>query len=350
MNNIRNISHYYRIYANICYIKNLFKMFYDFNQTYKNYFEVIIKYLKNSYPIEIILKNGERFVLTNSHPVLVITLLKDHHNLEYDISNDIVTISSIPWLIDDKIKVKFYGGITNGDINTVFLKNEYRILPVKEKTVVDIGSNIGDSPIYFALRGANKIIALEPFPKNYELAEQNIKLNNFSDKIIMLLAGCSSISDHIIIDPNLVSNVDSRIDRSKTGTNIPLMTLNDIINNYDVPEGSILKMDCEGCEYETILSSSSEILKKFSDILIEYHHGYQNLKEKLEKCGFRVSITKPVSAGFIGAYMHKFKQSFGNTKQKDLVDTDKQENYSKSNKGSLSKYIGTIHATQISNF
>jgi len=93
VSNTKNILYYYRISANICYIKNLFKMFHDFTHTYKNYFEVMIKYLKNSYPIEIILKNGEHFVLTNSNPVLFIASLKDHHNLEYNINNDIVTIS-----------------------------------------------------------------------------------------------------------------------------------------------------------------------------------------------------------------------------------------------------------------
>ena len=34
-------------------------------------------------------------------------------------------------------------------------------------------------------------------------------------------------------------------------------------------------------------------LKKFSHIIIEYHFGYKNLKEKLEKNGFKVSVTRP---------------------------------------------------------
>ena len=53
-------------------------------------------------------------------------------------------------------------------------------------------------------------------------------------------------------------------------------------------------MDCEGCEYETILSSADDILQKFSHIQIEYHYGYKNLKERLEDSGFNVSVTKPM--------------------------------------------------------
>ncbi len=73
---------------------------------------------------------------------------------------------------------------------------------------------------------------------------------------------------------------------------VPLKTLETILkeNNF---EPTLLKLDCEGCEYDTILSSSEETLKNFSHIQIEYHYGYKNLKQKLESCGFDVSITKP---------------------------------------------------------
>jgi len=28
-------------------------------------------------------------------------------------------------------------------------------------------------------------------------------------------------------------------------------------------------------------------------MMIEYHYGYKNLKEKLERSGFRISVTRP---------------------------------------------------------
>ena len=72
------------------------------------------------------------------------------------------------------------------------------------------------------------------------------------------------------------------------GIKISTITLQDIIKDFDVSD-AILKLDCEGCEYETILNSSSEILQKFTDIQIEYHNGYQNLEKKLLSVGFEVS-------------------------------------------------------------
>jgi FkbM family methyltransferase len=40
--------------------------------------------------------------------------------------------------------------------------------------VIDVGAGVGDTAILFALRGAKKVIALEPFPSLYEEALINI--------------------------------------------------------------------------------------------------------------------------------------------------------------------------------
>jgi len=88
---------------------------------------------------------------------------------------------------------------------------------------------------------------------------------------------------------------------SNNGISIPLLTLESILkkNNLTCNE-ALLKMDCEGCEYEVILSASRHILRKFSYIQIEYHYGYENLKAKLEECNFSVSVTRPVYDPAIG--------------------------------------------------
>ena len=67
--------------------------------------------------------------------------------------------------------------------------------------------------------------------------------------------------------------------------------LEDIVQQYNIG-GAILKIDCEGGEYEIIMGSGRDALRKFDAILLEYHYGYLNLKEKLEKDGFSVSLFK----------------------------------------------------------
>ncbi len=319
----------------------------NFNRTYNNSINVIKDVLRKKYPIDTVLKNGKQIRLANFNAALFIASIQKQKGIEYDIDNDMVTIHSTSMLSDNKKKIKLIGGITNGDVVNIFLKNDYTDLPVKGKTVIDIGSNIGDSLLFFALSGADRIIGLEPFPKNYEKAKKNVEINNFSDKITVLLAGCSATSGHTKIDPDYDSGVDSKLDAFDHGVNVPLLTLKNILNNYNIPNESILKMDCEGCEYETILTASNEILERFSHIIVEYHHGYKNLKKKLEECGFKVYVKKPTASGFVSSYLHVLRKIFpiknsptthhnkNDLRTDECVRVDKKYNV---------EYVGLIHA------
>jgi hypothetical protein len=53
---------------------------------------------------------------------------------------------------------------------------------------------------------------------------------------------------------------------------IPVITLENIIEKYVAPynEALVLKMDCEGCEYDVILNDYEHI-KLFDTIIFEYH-------------------------------------------------------------------------------
>ena len=64
-----------------------------------------------------------------------------------------------------------------------------------------------------------------------------------------------------------------------------------LIHKYEIID-AVLKMDCERCEYN-FLDEQEFVLKKLRTIQNEYHHGYEILKEKLEKSGFKIKYTKP---------------------------------------------------------
>ena len=72
------------------------------------------------------------------------------------------------------------------------------------------------------------------------------------------------------------------------------MTLQEILNtNKLVINGDLLlKMDCEGCEYN-LLHEETKTLKLFKRIVIEYHNGYEKLYTKLKECNFDVKYTEP---------------------------------------------------------
>jgi FkbM family methyltransferase len=155
-----------------------------------------------------------------------------------------------------------------------------------------VGANIADSSIYFVLHGAKRVIGIEPLLKNYGLAERNIKLNNFANRITLILAGCSARSGSADVMISGAEGIGQQISRGLNNRMaVPLLTLEEILQQNNISrEETALKMDCEGCEYDVILSSPDDVLKSFSNILIEYHYGYKEIKEKLEKSNFDISL------------------------------------------------------------
>ena len=95
-----------------------------------------------------------------------------------------------------------------------------------------------------------------------------------------------------------------------------MIPLQDIINKYEIPKSSVLKIDCEGCEYDIIENISFETISYFSNIQIEYHLGYKKLKNKLESFGYTVQVSKPHATNVILTIYNFFKSKDITTDEK----------------------------------
>jgi FkbM family methyltransferase len=182
---------------------------------------------------------------------------------------------------------------TVGLIKDQFIGEQYKWLDVKGKDVIDIGANIGDTAVYFAFKGAKHIYAVEPYPYSYELAIRNIKLNRLEDKITLLNEGCSGKENVIKIDTAYKNTGGTDLKYFSKGKRIKITTLESIVKRFNINYPAILKIDCEGCEYDVLLEAQNSDLRRFKQIQIEYHYGYLNLKRKLESAGFEVNKTLP---------------------------------------------------------
>lgn len=244
-----------RSYKN--YVKSEIYHLVLYQKRYKNYVNVLYRVLTNQYPVIASTRSDND---TTFHDYF--DVYNSLMGLETDPHDDIAYVKNL----------KFYGGKKLLGMVGIFLKDVYKFLPVEDKIVIDIGASIADSSIYFASRGAKRVIALEPDAQNFELANRNIKLNNFSQNIEIIHAGCIGMIGH---------NYDSfELKQS--------MTLKQIIEKCEESSPKILKLGCLGCEYDVLLNTPEEILSSFSHIQVQFHYGYRNIKEKLERCGFKV--------------------------------------------------------------
>ena len=182
-------------------------------------------------------------------------------------------------------------------LNEVFGKEIYKeslnYFNIKNKIVIDIGASLGDTAIYFLLNGSKKVYAFEPLPSVYELAEENIKFNNFQDKCQVINAAVGWGSGAYIKDPKFEYIFERDLKEYKKNNQIPIITLQDIVDKFGL-KNAVLKIDCEGREYDIILNSSNALLRKFDYIIIEYHYGFKNIEEKLKEAGFSIKSGKSV--------------------------------------------------------
>jgi len=173
-------------------------------------------------------------------------------------------------------------------IPEIFEEGMYKMLNVKGKVVVDVGAYIGESAIYFALKGAKRVFAIEPHPDAFAEMLDNIKLNNLEHIIVPLNLGIASRSSKICIE-----NADIRstvITYHRPGNCIgavPAITLGELTSRFGIdPDDAVLKMDCEGCEFDVILNDYEHV-RLFRELVFEYHPTFVNksLKDLLKVLG-----------------------------------------------------------------
>ena len=296
------ISLHDKIFGHIRYWKNFLGMINSVRGTFKNSNYILINAFQDKFPIQTQLVNGDRMILTSFNALYIVSTTNKLDSFSPDYENDIVRIS----VTDKNKEIIFHGGMNNGDISNIFVKNEYDFLEINNKVVLDIGANIGDTSVFFAHKGATKVIAIEPFHKNFELAKKNILSNKFEDVIQLVEAGCGSKNIKMSIDPEFESGIESKIKNFEKGKQVPIITIKDVIDRYSIPKNSSLKIDCEGCEYDILENISSNTLSYFSNIQIEYHRGYESLKLKLESMGYEVRITEPCATNVINTFFSIF--------------------------------------------
>jgi tRNA/tmRNA/rRNA uracil-C5-methylase (TrmA/RlmC/RlmD family) len=148
-------------------------------------------------------------------------------------------------------------------LDEVFKMKVYGQPDLSDRVAVDIGSSIGDSSLYFASLGAVEVHGFEVDRDLCNVAEQNIKLNNLSSRVIIHNEKATSNSLEILISKNSWTNV-------------------------------FIKIDCEGCEYEIIRDLSNRSLNKVQNFVIEYHGDAKPIINKLKISGFRVSRIKEI--------------------------------------------------------
>ena len=185
-------------------------------------------------------------------------------------------------------------------LDVTFIERKWRMIECKDNIVFDVGGNVGDTAIFFALNGAKKVITIEPYPSLFEILRNAVSHQN-SDSIVCVnnsfqgfVEGYSFKANGSINYPYFGSYFGAQDfldchDFSKSES----VVVDGILNCDEIYNNCVLKLSCAGCEYY-LLNLSTAFLRHFKQIVVEYNYGYRSICNKLKESGFVVTHSKPI--------------------------------------------------------
>jgi FkbM family methyltransferase len=153
----------------------------------------------------------------------------------------------------------------------IFVEDEYALpLDSDPKIIIDIGSNVGASLMYFSLKYPEaKIFGYEPDPHAFNTLKRNIEgYENISIEQTAIASSEGNIEFFIDPESSMSSSLQQRLDRQKKVL-VKTKTLDNIINEHDIQEIDLLKFDVEGAEYD--LFREFQQINKINNLIGELH-------------------------------------------------------------------------------
>ena len=201
------------------------------------------------------------------------------------------------------------------EFKEIFLENAYSIGIKKEirknPTIIDVGANVGFFTMFAVSKYPNcTVYAYEPIKSNFQQPLIN-KGPNSTNKIYCFnkaLCGHSGTikisfdtTDSFTTSATILNSneIENKLSKTKQYENIksievPCLRLCDVFEEHKIDQCDLLKLDCEGAEYEVLYNAPEEVLSNIDQMAIEVHEGKGSnenlfsLKKFLTTCHFEL--------------------------------------------------------------
>jgi FkbM family methyltransferase len=187
------------------------------------------------------------------------------------------------------------------DVITLFVvlvREDYGHFP-PGGTVVDIGANLGAFALYAARCGAKTVLAYEPNGAAFRCLQRNVEANGLSGTVQPQQLAVSAIAGQNVKIP-FAPSVYNRIaaeDESGELETVRTTSLAEILARDAAQGVDLLKLDCEGAEYDILFGAAPSDMRRIREIRMEYHSGRDTeLKAHLLNAGFKITFFRPDSA------------------------------------------------------
>jgi FkbM family methyltransferase len=171
-------------------------------------------------------------------------------------------------------------------------------------TVVDIGAHIGTFTITSARYAREGIVyAFEPVEANYELLLRNIELNKLKNVVPTKMAVAKDTGEReMFVQENATTGHSFHYRSNRNPVVVDTTSLEAFVDRTGIKRIDLLKMDCEGAEYDILMNCPERIFSMIQRIGMEYHFcedkkDPQVLVDILKENRFKVTMSNPKDWG-----------------------------------------------------
>ena len=173
-------------------------------------------------------------------------------------------------------------------LTEIFIKQDYFFRCDRpDPLIIDCGSNIGVSILYFKLKYPRaRIIGFEPDPAIFEFLEKNLAANAWSDVTVHNCALSDSEGEtELFCEPNLAGSLRGSLKKERTQQIVESKTVKTVLlSNYLHGEVDFIKIDIEGMEMAVLEDlERNGRLSHIREMAIEYHHHVPTSDDSLSR-------------------------------------------------------------------
>lgn len=152
----------------------------------------------------------------------------------------------------------------------VFVRQIYATALPPTAVVVDVGANIGAFTISAALAGA-RVLSFEPFPSNFAVLQRNVARSGVRAELFPMAVSSQAESRELFLPDNdeYVGRFSLHPGRGARTIRVECTSLDDIVRKNALPRIDLLKLDCQGSEYEILFGAGTDTLGRIRSIIVE---------------------------------------------------------------------------------
>lgn len=170
--------------------------------------------------------------------------------------------------------------------------------------IIDVGAHLGTFSLPLAKRHGLRVIAIEPSDENCRYLQASVTESHLTDRVTVRAEAIGGKAGTTTFFEGNASTRGGTVPSSYTtggqGRAVRCQTLGDVVRQEQIASIALLKVDCEGAEYDMFGAVPPELFGKIQEMIVEVHpvsgRDPAALVRLLESAGF-VARENPAANG-----------------------------------------------------